>query len=214
MTTPTSSRLGLLVAIIAAAAGGFLAYRWLRPDAPPPPAVSAPAASLPALRPVFSLEDATGRMRSITEWDGRALVVNFWATWCPPCRREIPLLNELQREHAADGVQVIGVAVDFREDVRAYLQQTPVDYPVLIGEQAGLDVMRAFGMETAGFPFTVFTDRKGAIVAVFVGELHRPQAQAILATVREVDAGRLTAAAARTRIEQQLAALRDGAPAS
>lgn len=207
MASPLLSRLALVAAILAAAAGGFAAYRWMKPDAPPPPAVSTPAASLPAMRPEFSLEDAAGRMRAITEWDGRALVVNFWATWCPPCRREIPLLNELQREHAADGVQVIGIAVDFRDDVRAYLQQTPVEYPVLIGEQAGLDVMRAFGMETAGFPFTVFTDRKGAIVAVFVGELHRPQAEAILATVREVDAGSLTAPAARLRIERQLAAL-------
>jgi thiol-disulfide isomerase/thioredoxin len=208
MQPPLLARFGLPAAIAAAAITGFVAYRSLGPDTPPPPAVSAPVAGLPALRPVFSLEDATGRMRSITEWDGRALVVNFWATWCPPCRREIPLLNELQREHAADGVQVIGVAVDFRDDVRSYLEQTPVEYPVLIGEQAGLDVMRAFGMETAGFPFTVFTDRKGVIVAVFVGELHRPQAQAILATVRDVDAGRLTAMAARTRIEQQLAALK------
>ena len=118
------------------------------------------------------------------------------------------LLNQLQRERAADGFQVLGIAVDFRDSVLAYLKRTPVAYPVLIGEQEGLDAARAFGMATAGFPFTVFTDRGGHIVTVYMGELHRAEADVILGAIAQIDAGKLAPDVARTRIEQRLDELR------
>lgn len=199
----------LLLAALAAAAGvaGFYLSRQLTGQPPPPVAAIAPAA-IPAVRPVFTLRDTAGKPRPITEWDGRPLAINFWATWCPPCRREIPMLNALQRRHATDGLAVIGIAVDFREDVLQFLAKTPVEYTVLIGEQDGLDAARAFGMETMGFPFTVFTDRQGRILTIHVGELHEPEAEALLAALREVDGGRLPLAAARERIKSELAAIK------
>jgi len=192
----------VLVACAALAAGYYLA----RDKSPPsqPPADSEPQAVVPELRPVFELDDTDGVRRSITEWDGKALMINFWATWCPPCRREIPLLNELRARYAPRGFEVIGVAVDFREDVLAYMRDTPIDYPVLIGEQDGLDAARAFGMETMGFPFTVFTDSRGRIVTVHLGELHAPQADVILAAVQDVEAGKLDVEAARARIRAEI----------
>ena len=87
--------------------------------------------------------------------------MNFWATWCAPCRREIPLLERLQSEHAADGFQVVGIAVDFRDKVLAYADEMKIDYPLLIGEQEALDAAAAFGVEMVGLPFTVFTDAPG-----------------------------------------------------
>ena len=164
---------------------------------------------VPELRPLFSLTDSAGVTRSIAEWDGRALIINFWATWCPPCRREIPLLNALRARHAAAGFEVVGVAVDFRDDVLRYMEGTPIDYPVLIGEQEGLDVVQAFGLGTLGFPFTVFTDTGGRIVTIHVGELHEAQAGVILAAVTEVIAGRLTIEAARDRIRAGLETVKD-----
>jgi thiol-disulfide isomerase/thioredoxin len=196
------------IALAALAAGYYLGTD--RPAAPagaPPPR---PAVEVPEVRPVFALQDAEGTLRSITEWDGKALMINFWATWCPPCRREIPLLNELRAEYAPRGFEVVGVAVDFREDVVAYLRETPVNYPVLIGEQDGLDAARAFGMETMGFPFTIFTDAQGRIVTVKVGELHRPEAALILSTVLDLQAGRLDMEAARARIRAGMPATRPG----
>ncbi len=199
----------LIAAITGAAMLGFIVSHRFATRAPePPPAPPATAVSVPAVRPVFSLADTAGKVRSITEWDGRSLMVNFWATWCPPCRREIPLLNALQREHAGAGFQVIGVAVDLRESVLGYLKKTPVDYPVLIGEQDGLDAAKAFGVATTGFPFTIFTDRAGNIVTVFVGELHREEAGVILRAVLDINAGHTTLAQARPRIEEQLDAIR------
>lgn len=191
------------VAGVALGAGYFLSKRASEPPNPVPAAQPV----VPDLRPLFSLADATGVTRSIAEWDGRALIINFWATWCPPCRREIPLLNSLRARYAPRGFEVIGVAVDFREDVLRYMAATPIDYPVLIGEQDGLDTVRAFGLGTLGFPFTVFTDTDGRIVTIHVGELHESQAGVILAAVADVIAGKIAIEAARTRIRADLASL-------
>ena len=201
---------GIAALVLVAAAATALGY-WLGRDrqetAPgPPPAAEA---RVPDTRPLFSLQDARGESRSIAEWDGRALLINFWATWCAPCRREIPLLNELRARYADRGFEVIGIAVDFRDDVLEYMKTTPIDYPVLIGEQDGLEVAQSFGMQTMGLPATVFTDRQGRVVTIHVGELHADQAAVILGAVEDVVAGSLDPESARQRIRSQLAELRE-----
>jgi len=213
-----SSRGVILVAVAALAAGaGFYAYQQRAAHAPPPsPAATVPpppaaaAKKLAATVPAFSLADRDGKMRSLADWQGKALIVNFWATWCAPCRKEIPLLQKLQHEHGGDGFQVVGIAVDFRDKVLAYADDMKIDYPLLIGEQEGLDAAAAFGIDAVGFPFTIFTDRQGRIVVAHMGELTQPQADLILGTVGEVDAGRQTLGQARSRIETGLTALSSG----
>ena len=195
---------GLVVVAALAGYGAYLASRDLQAPAAPPVEPIRPAV-IPERRPEITLADRDGKPRALSEWDGKALVINFWATWCAPCRREIPMLNSLANEYRGQGVEVIGIAVDFREDVLEYLQKMPIDYTVLIGEQDGMDAARAFGMETIGLPFTAFTDSKGRIATIHVGELHRPQAEAILKLVREVDSGTIDMAAARAQIREKLA---------
>lgn len=194
----TAYKIAGLAAVAGAAFGAsyYLSQGGREPQGPSP--VVRPV--VPDVRPLFALADTAGVTRSIAEWDGRALVINFWATWCPPCRREIPLLNSLRAEYAPRGFEVIGVAVDFRDDVLRYMATTPIDYPVLIGEQDGLEAVRAFGLGTLGFPFTVFTDMRGRIITIHVGELHAAEAAIILAAVTDVVAGRVTIEAARTLI--------------
>lgn len=208
----------VLVAVLLAAAGtlGYGAYRWYyaaqSPVASVPLPVSVPASEpagpppgeLPAMRPVFSLQDRDGKLRSITDWDGKSLVINFWATWCPPCRREIPMLMQLYAARAAQGIEVIGVAVDFREDVLAFADKIGIDYPLLIGEQDGLDAAARFGLGTVAFPFTVFTDRQGRIVTAHLGELHANEADAILDAVVAINAGTLTLEQAKKLIAAEL----------
>jgi thiol-disulfide isomerase/thioredoxin len=172
-----------------------------------PPAPAAPASQLVEALPQFQLADRAGQMRSLQDWPDRALIVNFWATWCAPCRREIPLLQQLQRDHAAEGFQVIGIAVDFRDKVLAYADEMGIDYPLLIGEQEALDAAAAFGVATVGLPFTVFSDRQGRIVTAHLGELTAAEAGLILDAVRRVDAGEVSPADARTALETALAAL-------
>jgi thiol-disulfide isomerase/thioredoxin len=163
-------------------------------------------AGVPKILPEFSLMDRDGAMRSINSWPGKSMIVNFWATWCAPCRREIPLLKELQSTHSAN-FQIVGVAVDVREDVLKYASEIAIDYPILIGEQDGVEAATQFGMGSIGFPFTVFTDNQARIVALHLGELTKPQADILLAVVGRVNSGELTPEAARVVASKQLSEL-------
>jgi thiol-disulfide isomerase/thioredoxin len=214
----------IVVAIAIAAALGFFAQRKLHTsdapqvaptvaniDAPagatsaPAPATetAAPEARVPDVLPVVELADRDGKMRRLSEWAGQPVVVNFWATWCGPCRREIPLLNKVHAERAKQKVEIIGIAVDFRDDVLAYAGKTPISYPLLIGEEDGLAAVQAFGMQP-NFPFTVFADSKQRLVALKVGELHQEEIDLILDRVLAVDAGTLELPAARVQITEGL----------
>lgn len=167
---------------------------------PPPPRV------IPTELPGITLADMNGVKHPLSEWKGRPLMVNFWATWCEPCRREIPLLKKLREQRSADGLEIVGIAVDFRDAVRRYAHDMGIDYPVLVGEQDGLDAIAQFGMDTV-FPFTVFADRQGHIVTLKIGELHAEEARFILDEVKAVDQGRTELAAARKEIADGVAAL-------
>ena len=175
-------------------------------DAPAPAAPEVPE-SLPDI----ALPGADGKAHRLREWVGRPLVVNFWATWCEPCRREIPLLNELRREHASNRLEIVGIAIDQADPVRQYASDHGIDYPLLLGEREGMEAARAFGMETV-LPFSVFADRKGHVVTLKVGELHRDEAELILGRIREIDAGHLSLDAARPEISAGLRALREARP--
>jgi thiol-disulfide isomerase/thioredoxin len=170
-------------------------------DAPPLPA------KIPDHLPSFSLNDRSGIPTPIATWAGKSLVLNFWATWCAPCRREIPLLQALQGELAAADVTIVGIAVDHRDEVAAFAKQFNISYPLLVGEQDALDVAAAFGVKSPAFPFTVFTDRRGEVVALYLGELHRPQAGLILGVVQDLNQERLTLPQARRTIAEGLSAL-------
>ena len=171
-----------------------------------PPA--APKAQLASVIPEFKLADRDGAMRSLRDdWKGKALIVNFWATWCAPCRREIPLLNKLAADHAGENFQVIGIAIDFRDKVLEYAREMKIDYPMLIGEQDALDAAAAFGVDAVGLPFTIFTDTSGRVIALHMGELTAAEAAIILGAVRDVNAGHTDPAQARQAITAALAAL-------
>jgi len=149
--------------------------------------------------PELTLPGLDGRSHRLRDWKGRPLVVNFWATWCEPCRREIPLLRSLRRERAIDRLEVVGIAIDFRDAAQKYATDSGIDYPVLIGEQGGFEAVAAFGMDPV-LPFSAFADRAGRIVTLKVGELHPDEADFILDRMRDLDQGRLSLATAREQI--------------
>jgi thiol-disulfide isomerase/thioredoxin len=205
------------VALVAGAAG-FAIYRFtIEPKIVEPTqttagiTVSEPAAApqaaqsgTPDVLPDFTLTDVEGKPRSIRSWTDKSMIVNFWATWCAPCRREIPYLKKLQQDNATKGFQVVGVAVDVREDVLKYAQEISIDYPLIMGEQDGLEAVGKFGLGSIGFPFTVFTDQQHRIIVTHLGELHPAQADIIMGAVSKVNSGELTPIAARAMAAAQL----------
>jgi thiol-disulfide isomerase/thioredoxin len=156
---------------------------------------------IPDRLPEFTLQDRAGKPVSIKAWAGKSLVINFWATWCAPCRREIPLLESLQRAWADRGVAVIGIAVDHRDQVLAYADDLKIGYPLLIGEQDALDAAAAFGVASPAFPFTIFTDRRGEVVALYIGELHRAESDLILSVLEQVNQDQVALPDARRAIK-------------
>ncbi len=202
----------MIVAALAGVAAGFLAYRHyaptpggLRPlaDSPASPPTRPAAPAIPALVPAVTLQDLAGKPHALRDNAGHARIYNFWATWCEPCRREIPLLNQLQARNGAQGLQVVGVAVDFRDSVQKFLKTTQLHYTLLVGEEDGLEAAQKFGMELL-LPFSVFADEHNRIVAVKVGELHRDEADAILAQMQALKAGQSTLPEAQNSIAATL----------
>jgi thiol-disulfide isomerase/thioredoxin len=211
--------LPLQAAVLIAALGiaaGFEGYRLLKArtvaplivsSAPPAPAAEPapePGPPVPELVPDIRMPDLAGHTRAMAEFAGQPRIINFWATWCGPCRREIPLLNSLQRSHRQEKLQVIGIAVDFDKAVQEYVKKTRIDYPVFIGEDAGLDAAQKFGISDLVLPFSVFADAKNRVVAVKIGELHPPEAEFILKAIRQLDAGQTSLAQTRSAIEEEL----------
>lgn len=148
----------------------------------------------------FTLPDLEGNPRDLSEWDGTARLVNFWATWCAPCRREIPLLKETQEEHGPDRVQVIGVAVDFRDDVLDYAETAEFNYPVLIGEEEAVAAVEASGFDFVGLPMTMVLSAEGALLKMHMGEIHADQIESIVDVLARLEAGDLDVAGARAAL--------------
>ncbi|MFO1435350.1 MAG: TlpA disulfide reductase family protein [Gammaproteobacteria bacterium] len=121
----------------------------------------------------FTLPDLQGKPHSISEFDGKVVVLNFWATWCPPCRDEIPDFNALQSKYGARGVQFVGVAMDEKDAVENFVKTLPINYVVLVGDEEG-KITTSYGNELIALPYTVVIDRKGQVVATRKGRF-RPE---------------------------------------
>src|SRR3569833_3303339 len=177
----------------AAAVLGFAVLgggRWYKLHLPAPtarPAESEPdpgKAMVKQLRHEIALADLGGAQRAVKEWDCKVFFVNFWATWCPPCKREIPSFNALQQEFGAAGLQFIGVAVDDHGAVQDYVRTTRIDYPVLVGaETHTIAIAEQFGNLAGVMPYTVNVDRSGRIAYVHYGELHEDLARQVISSL-------------------------------
>ena len=138
--------------------------------------------------------------RAISEWSGRNLLINFWATWCAPCLREMPLLQTVFEERRERNFEVIGIAVDRRPDVETFVAEAGVTYPILIGQQEAMEAAETFGPEFVGLPFSIFVAASGDVLKLHAGELHLEQLRDILAVVDALDAGEITLTTARARL--------------
>ena len=116
------------------------------------------------VRPLFKLKDLEDKVRDVKEWDGQVLMINFWATWCPPCRREMPAFIELQEKYQDKGFTIIGIALDEKQAVIDFTDPMGMNYPILLAEQEGIVLAKAYGNRLGVLPYTVIVDRKGNII--------------------------------------------------
>ena len=166
----------LLLAVAVAGLAGGLWYGAAREPAEVPAHAQAEAAGLVGqTRPDFTLGASDGRRVSVSEFDGQVLLVNFWATWCAPCREEMPMLVELQNQYAGQGLAVVGIALDDVQQARDFADELGVNYTILVG---GADVMAAgvaWGNQSGTLPYTVLVDRDGVVRWTLLGVLEHEE---------------------------------------
>ena len=151
--------------------------------------------------PSFELMGLDGEMHDFDEFDGRHRLLNFWATWCAPCRREIPLLKEFQAEQGDDGILVIGIAVDVMEEVQQYAEAAEFNYPILVGEMDAMAVAEQSGLQFHAMPFTMIITADGEYLNAHFGELHRPDLDKISDVLARLDAAEIDTETARKSLE-------------
>ncbi len=172
----TFKNLMLLIAAVLALLGGYWLSQTLRSE----PEITATRSYGGGEMINFTLPELDGKKHALEEWRGKVIVLNFWATWCPPCRDEIPLLVALQKERAAQGLQVVSVAIDNKTAVMLYRQSAGINYPILMGGDEGLDLVARYGNSMGALPFTVIIERSGAIAVRKLGAFTRNELESLV----------------------------------
>jgi peroxiredoxin len=191
----TNTLIGIVVAALLGGVSGFVTWNWLLVKPPPasmstkalPDPLSDPAflALVPDRpsatdddrlgmnRPPFSLPNLKGGNTNASEFNGKVVVVNFWATWCAPCREEIPMLADLHTEFKARGLEVLGVAMDDMHAVREFADEFAIPYALVVGQAEVMALGREYGNRLGGIPYTAILDRTGAIRHLKAGKVIR-----------------------------------------
>lgn len=164
--------LAVTAALAAAAAGMYTARQQASTDPSAAPATTSQAQHT-ALNSLLSLElaDTSGARQPLAQWKGKIMVLNFWATWCPPCRKEIPAFSAMSGKYRDKGVQFVGISIDTPTNVRDFQREHRVGYPLLIAEPSVVQLTESLGNAAQGLPFTVIVDKTGVISRVKVGML-------------------------------------------
>ena len=180
---------GIAAALISVAALSYLLTRDIVSEAPPNLAsLAVPQAHTSTAITALTLPDTTGANQSMSQWRGKILVVNFWATWCPPCREEMPAFSRLAEKHAANGVQFVGISIDTLNNVLDFQKRTPVSYPLLIGTMETVQNTIPLGNNAQALPFTAIFDRSGVLHSVKLGRLAEAElAHTLLALVTNAE---------------------------
>lgn len=177
MNRTTRLILAALVAALAAAAGMYSARRDEPASTIGNPAQQAALEKLLALE----LPGSAASKRPLAEWKGKVLVINFWATWCPPCRKEIPAFSAISSKYQDKGVQFVGISIDTEANVREFQAANQVSYPLLIASPSAVQLTEALGNSAQALPFTVIVTKTGTVGLVKLGVLSEAELDTKLA---------------------------------
>ena len=166
-------RWALFAAIAAVALAAGLHFGRERTTTAPQPAATAALAGL-------ALPDPQGNEQRLDQWRGKVVVVNFWATWCAPCREEMPEFMKAQTEHGPKGLQFVGIAVDQADKVAQFAKEIGLNYPTLVGGFGAMELSKTLGNSLMALPFTVVLDRKGAVAHTQLGVLKPDKLESIV----------------------------------
>jgi thiol-disulfide isomerase/thioredoxin len=185
---PTMSRsktlvIGVIAALLALAAGLFTGLQRGEEKATEPAAETGLPAAVMAQFFATRLNDDSGTLQPIEQWRGKILVVNFWATWCQPCREEMPAFSRLQTKYAQHGVQFIGIALDSASRVAAFRASLPISYPLLIAENEGSALTQQMGNSRLALPYTLVIEKNGEVRLTRLGRLAEADLDAMLQTM-------------------------------
>jgi thiol-disulfide isomerase/thioredoxin len=171
---PKRSLTFLLYGVVALAALGAGVYVSISRHTTAPPVSGADA--------IFALQlpDLENKSQSLKQWRGKVLIVNFWATWCAPCREEIPVFVKMQENYRSKGLQFVGISIDQADKTLQFASNFGINYPTLVGSFDTVEVSRAAGNQRRGLPFTIVLNRKGDIVATELGGVTREKLESIV----------------------------------
>ena len=167
----------LFTAAILATGAGVFAYRAMLSEG----SITEAVAELMRMR----FPDVSGQDQSLAQWRDSVLVVNFWATWCVPCREEVPMLLRVHAKHASDRVQFVGISVDSVDKVRQFAIDYRISYPLVIGGTEVIDLTRRLGNTVAGLPFTVVLGRSGRLVKAHLGGISEGELESAISLATE-----------------------------
>jgi peroxiredoxin len=165
----------VVIAVLFTAIGIYFGVKRLQPSAPADTAVA-------ALMQI-SMRDSAGKQRKMSEWQGKVLVLNFWATWCPPCVSEMPELVALQNDFVSKNVQVVGIGIDSPSNIREFSEKHQITYPLLLGGLEGTELSKQFGNQSGGLPFTLLIGADGSVRKSYMGRLDMEQVRADLSSL-------------------------------
>jgi len=148
----------------------------------------------------FELIGLDGSIHQSSQWNNKSKLINFWATWCAPCRREIPLLNKTQNNYSDMPIQIIGIAVDLFDDVISYSKETEFNYPILIGEEDAIAIAEDSGVDFIGLPFTMVVTKDNEILKTHIGEIKKHHIEIITQVMQDIRSGEITTSQAKKQL--------------
>ncbi|MEM7278091.1 MAG: TlpA disulfide reductase family protein [Pseudomonadota bacterium] len=192
---------GLVVLLLFAMGAGYMVSQAYHQTETRGGGIELPASDDSSASGEFVLNDLSGKEARLSDWRGKVRIVNIWATWCAPCRKEIPLLKAIQAEHGASGIQVLGIAHDEEADVRNFADETGFNYPILGAHGSAGDIAAgAFDIELFAMPLTFIVAPDGALLYAHYGELKQSHIDAAMPVLRQLLAGEISSETARASL--------------